>query len=292
MARSTSESVAPEFSTAANGRGSKAPLHNLLELRDCSDITIENVILRGAYHWCLVLLRSHDVTMRGIKILNGRVPNDDGIDICNCQNISIDRTFIRSDDDCIAIKGLLDSVHPGVPPQPVENLTITNSTFWCDRARVFLLGHESVAPTMQNIKVIDCDILHYKMVPFLLEPGEEMWLQHVLVENVWVVAQNQRADLIRLRPTVNQYMQLRQPGHINDVVFRDIQVTGDLAVDEGKVVLIGADQRHRVENVRLENVSFNHEPIDQTSSRIQCGENVNGLSFERSQSIPETKTNR
>ena len=37
------------------------------------------------------------------------------------------------------------------PNNNVENITVENCILWCDRARIFLLGHESRAPFMRDI---------------------------------------------------------------------------------------------------------------------------------------------
>jgi hypothetical protein len=55
---------------------------------------------------------------------------------------------------------------------------------WCDRARIFLFGHESRAPFMRGMTLRDLDINHFTMTPFLFELGEEMRLEDVTVENV------------------------------------------------------------------------------------------------------------
>ena len=54
------------------------------------------------------------------------------------------------------------------------------------------------------------------MTAFLLEPGEEMRLEDVRIEDVRVHGEGQR-ELARLKPTVNQYMQTKVPGHVRGV---------------------------------------------------------------------------
>ena len=82
---------------------------------------------------------------------------------------------------------------------------------WCDRARIFLLGHESRAAFMRQITLRNLDIIHFTMTPFLFEPGEDMRLEDVTVENVRLHGEGQR-ELIRLKPVVNQYMRKQGAG--------------------------------------------------------------------------------
>ena len=75
--------------------------------------------------------------------------------------------------------------HAEVWDQAVGNLeyiTVENCLLWSDRARVFLLGHESRAEYMRHIVLRNLDILHFNMTPFLFEPGEEMSIEDVIVE--------------------------------------------------------------------------------------------------------------
>ena len=49
---------------------------------------------------------SRHLVVRGVKICGSRVQNDDGINPCNSQDVLMTDCFIRTDDDCIALKGL------------------------------------------------------------------------------------------------------------------------------------------------------------------------------------------
>ena len=95
--------------------------------------------------------------------------------------------FIRSDDDCIALKGLdFQAANSNV-----EHITVENCVLWCDRARVFLLGHESRAAFMRDVTLRNLDIIHFAMTPFLMEPGEDMCLENVHIENVRLYGEGQ-----------------------------------------------------------------------------------------------------
>ncbi|MBN1418808.1 MAG: endo-polygalacturonase, partial [Planctomycetes bacterium] len=139
----------------------KGPVGNLIAIRDASDVEVSGITLRGSSHWTIVPSKSRRVTIRNVKLCNSRVQNDDGINPCNSQDVLITDCFIRSDDDCVALKGL-DATGGNV-----ERITVEGSILWCDRARIFLLGHESRAPFMRNITLRNLDIIHFTMTPFL-----------------------------------------------------------------------------------------------------------------------------
>jgi hypothetical protein len=189
--------------------------------------------------------------------------------------VRITDCFIRSDDDCVALKGLDFSGENN----NVERITVENCVFWCDRARIFLLGHESRAPFMRQITIRNLDIIHFSMTPFLFEPGEDMRLENVIVENVRLNGEGQR-EFIRLRPVVNQYMRKKTPGFVKDITFRNVSLEG--APGEYFVQLEGADAEHNVQQVLFQNVTVNGQPLRENSPRLRIGQNVQQVRFSTS----------
>ena len=237
-----------------------------------TNIDISGITIRGAWHWTIVPRNSRDVVVRNVKLCGARVQNDDGINPCNSQNVLITDCFIRTDDDCVALKGL----DLNGPASNVEGIRVENSTLWCDRARIFLLGHESRAPFMRDIRLRNLDIIHFSMTAFLFEPGEEMRLQDVTVENVRVNGEGQ-SELIRLKPVVNQYMHNKVPGYIRSVAFGDLSVSGQPG--PYRVQLSGADAQHDIQDVSFKHVQILGSELGATSERLELGGHVQNLEF-------------
>jgi len=239
-----------------------------------TNVEVNGITIRGSSHWTIVPRASRNVTVRNVKLCGSRVQNDDGIDPCNSQEVLITDCFIRSDDDCVAMKGLdLNTLNNNV-----ENVVVENCTLWCDRARIFLLGHESRAAHMRNITLRNLEIIHYTMTPFLLEPGEEMRLEDVRIEHVKLHGEGQR-EIARLKPVVNQYMQNKVPGHVRGVHFKDVEVYGELGAY--LMQLEGADDGHRVQDVTFENVTVLGQQLKVDSPFMQVGQHVEGVQFLR-----------
>jgi hypothetical protein len=250
----------------------KGPIGNLISIRNCTDLEVRDITCRGSSHWTIVPRNSQKVTVRNVKICGSRVQNDDGINPCNSQNVLITNCFIRSDDDCVALKGLDFTA----PNSNVEGITVENSILWCDRARIFLLGHESRAAYMRNITLRNLDIIHFTMTAFLLEPGEDMRLENVTAEDIRIHGEGQR-EFIRLRPVVNQYMRKTVPGFIRNVRFKNVTIEGQPG--EYLVQVQGADAEHDVQDVTFENVSILGEKLTQESGRVKIGENAKDIRF-------------
>lgn len=242
----------------------KGPVGSQIAIRGSSDVEVRDIVIRGSAHWTIVPVNSRKVTIRNVKLCNSRVQNDDGINPCNSQDVLITDCFIRSDDDCVALKGL----ELRGPESNVERIVVENSILWCDRARIFLLGHESRAERMRDVTLRNLDIIHFSMTAFLFEPGEDMRLEDVRVQDVRVHGEGQRS-FIRLLPVVNQYMRKKVPGSIRDVRFERVRLEGrpgDYLVEIG-----GADQDHDVRGVSFEDVSIAGEPLGPDSSRLRVG---------------------
>jgi hypothetical protein len=250
----------------------RGPVGNLIAVRNSTNVEINGITLRGSSHWTIVPRNSKRVAIRNVKICNSRVQNDDGINPCNSQDVLITDCFIRSDDDCIALKGLDFRGENS----NVEHIIVENSTLWCDRARIFLLGHESRAGFMRNVTFRNLDIIHFTMTPFLLEPGEDMRLQDITIENIRINGEGQR-QFIRLRPVVNQYMRTKVPGFIRNVVLRNITLNGHPG--DYLVQIHGADAEHNVRDVTFENVSIRGEKLDSHSERVRLGEYTQNINF-------------
>lgn len=236
------------------------------------DISVEGITIRGSSHWTIVPQNSRHVTIRNVKLCNSRVQNDDGINPCNSQDVLITDCFIRTDDDCVAMKGLsLSGANNNV-----ERITVDNCILWCDRARIFLLGHESRAASMRHITLRNLDIIHFTMTAFLLEPGEEMRLEKVVVDNVRVHGEGQ-GELIRLKPVVNQYMHKKVPGFINNVRFKDLELTGQPGAY--RIQIFGADAEHAVKGATFEDVSILGTRLTRNSPQVILGPHIDGVQF-------------
>jgi len=251
----------------------RGPVGNLIAIRNSTDVEVNGITLRGSSHWTIVPKNSQRITIRNVKLCNSRVQNDDGINPCNSQDVLVTDCFIRSDDDCIALKGL---DFRGANSN-IEQITVENSVLWCDRARIFLLGHESRAEFMRNVTLRNLDIIHFTMTLFLLEPGEDMRLEDVTIKDIRVHGEGQR-EFIRLRPVVNQYMRKKVPGFIRNIRFSNITLEGQPG--EYLVQIQGTDAEHNVQNVTFENVSVAGSKLTKNSNRVRLGKYTNNIRFD------------
>ncbi|HSO87037.1 MAG TPA: glycosyl hydrolase family 28 protein, partial [Draconibacterium sp.] len=77
--------------------------HRPIEINQCENVLIEGIILTECRHWSCASTASDKVTYNNLKIVSEN-DWDDGIDIVGSTNVLVNNCFIRTKDDCIAIK--------------------------------------------------------------------------------------------------------------------------------------------------------------------------------------------
>jgi hypothetical protein len=129
---------------------------------------------------------------------------------------------------------------------------------------------------MRNVTLRNLDIIHFTMTPFLFEPGEDMRLENITIEDIRIHGEGQR-ELIRLRPVVNQYMRNKVPGFIRGISFRNITVEGQTG--DYLVQIEGADTEHDVRDVTFENVSILGSKLTEGSKPVRIGKHTDNVRF-------------
>lgn len=70
----------------------------------CTKVSVSGITIREAANWSLHFLACNDVKVSGISIKNNMdIPNSDGIDMYDSENITISDCDIRAGDDAIAV---------------------------------------------------------------------------------------------------------------------------------------------------------------------------------------------
>ena len=75
----------------------------LVNFNECERILMEDVTLLRSPFWVIHPLKSTDITVKRVKMIN-EGPNGDGCDPESCDRVLIEDCFFNTGDDCIAIK--------------------------------------------------------------------------------------------------------------------------------------------------------------------------------------------
>lgn len=130
----------------------KYPRPKLISFERSSRITIKDIYLIDAPSWTINPIRSSDITVDNISILNpADSPNTDGVNPESCKNVRISNCYIDVGDDCIAIKSGTEDADELIV---CENITITNCTMVHGHGGV-VLGSE-MSGGIRNVVISNC----------------------------------------------------------------------------------------------------------------------------------------
>ena len=124
----------------------------LVNFNECQRVLMEDITLLRSPFWVIHPLKSTDITIRRVKMIN-EGPNGDGCDPESCDRVLIEDCFFNTGDDCIAIKSgrNLDGRQRDMPS---ENIIIRNCEMKNGHGGV-VIGSE-ISGGAKNIFAHDC----------------------------------------------------------------------------------------------------------------------------------------
>lgn len=268
-----------------------------IDLANCQDVSISGIVeTRGIGGWCSKVTNCDRVTVRDYHVLASVVWSADGFNPCNSRDVVLDRCFIRSGDDTIAIKGLTGGnvlTMPHIPPlsqPPVENITIRNCVFWSDHNEVIAIGCETRARHIRNIRISDCDVLfhyaHEGLGVFGIVPLHGTEISGIVYENIRVEHCEEQLFCFRFLDTIwgipgDQSF----PGGISHVTIRNVTVLHQK--DGPRSEFTGYAPDKRIEHVLIENLRYGESLIaDAAGMGLRKNEHVMDIRF-KSEGVAE-----
>ncbi len=124
---------------------------HMIQFFKCKNILLQDIHITNSPFWCVHLLQSENITVRGISF-NAKNVNNDGIDPEYSKNILIEDVDFDNGDDNVAIKAGRDFEGRAVA-MTTENVLIRNCRF--KGLHAVVIGSEMSAG-VQNILVENC----------------------------------------------------------------------------------------------------------------------------------------
>jgi hypothetical protein len=256
-----------------------------IHIQDSKNIVIDGIILEDSHSWQIVPINCDNVTIRNTKILSDN-GSDDGIDIVRSRNVKIENCFIRTKDDCIAVKTVYD--YPTTINS--ENIEVDGCVFWnAAWGNGLEIGFELRSEYVRNVTFKDCDVIHVEDgAVFSIHNGDQSIVENIRFENIRVEDARQKLFDIAIfltqysidRPDDQQERTRRYlngawdgvlsvtpdnkayhskyRGQIRDVIFKDIYVTDGLLPFS---IFCGFDEQHQVENITIDNLVVHGKKI-------------------------------
>ena len=137
------------------GRGS---LGGNLSVNGCENLTVDGIFMRSTRGWTNTVTNSINTAYRNVKVFShSGTWGLDGINPVSCKGFLIDDCFIRTRDDCIAVKA---NGNPDNFDLSCRDVTVRGCVLvgW-DHADGMTLGFELNGGIVENILMQDCDVL-------------------------------------------------------------------------------------------------------------------------------------
>jgi len=273
-----------------------------LHLYDCDDVDIEGIVIRDPNVYAITPVICRNLRISDVKIVGLWRYNSDGIDPCNCENVIIERCFVRSFDDSIAIKGLADLSPHGeyeIGRRRADNILVRDCVIWNDWGRAFEIGAETCATEISNVHFQNCDIIHASRVAMDIQNGDAALVRNIVFEDIRVELHDNEPEprtqerpsdtysdtmegeycprLFVLHVPKTAYSVDEERGRIMNVTFRNIRTIGK-KVPESRIN--GYDDEHQVEDVIIENLRLGDKvATDPASGNIVIRDHVGNVVF-------------
>jgi hypothetical protein len=241
----------------------------LVHLAGCRNVRIEGVTLLDGRTWQVVPAGCDGVTIQNIAIVSGG-NSDDGIDLVSSRDVLVEGCFIRTKDDCIAIKGVPDFHERAA--LPVRDVEVRRCVFWnAEWGNALEIGYETRVDEMTRIAFRDCDVIHCEAERYgsggvlTIHNGDRAVISDVLYEDIRV--EDAREKLVDFKISVDRYSRDAERGQIRDITLRNVRVVGGIAPVS---ILQGFDGEHLPGPITFEDVVIHDEPPmrDAASARL------------------------
>lgn len=222
---------------------------------NANDLLVEGVTFLDAETFCTVYRKSHDVRIRNVKII-AKDGNSDQNDIVGCQRVHVSDVFYRGYDDGIVIKVAIE-----VKDMFSHDILAENSVIWTDLAHPLTVGTE-VMNNVYNVMFTNIDILHvrqpaHKSRALAIHVGDngtvhDVTFTDIRIESIEKALVNGFVDLIQLEIKPNVYSKTKLPGHMRNIIFRNIELLN--APNMPLIDIRGFGPENTIEGVTFENI--------------------------------------
>jgi hypothetical protein len=296
--------VASRPGKTGNGGPGGDGTRNMVYLEHTTDVRIEGItIFNSDFEWTVFLKGTAGTRIDGLKILNPSMRyGDDGIDVASSTDVLIQNIFVRTNDDCVVVKNLLDA--------DSHDITVRHAVLWNmpTGGNGLEVGFEMRNTRTHGIHFQDIDIIHVERGSAIsIHNGDAAVVDDVTYDDIRV--EDARRKLIDFAVIYAQYgadkpaspaenarrldrggtwdglltytpeekpERARQRGHISNVRVTNLRVV-DGALPYS--VIAGFDAEHGIDGVVIEGLQYLGRPIMNAADGKFTIENARGVIF-------------
>jgi len=261
--------------------------HGLIEqpkggfiIKHSSNIRVEGLTFINPAHGTLACMQSQHVALSDIKTFSA-VPWGDGINVYSCEDVSLDKAFIRTSDDCFTVYAHRDDTYGDA-----RHIRVSDSTFWANTAHAMFVGMhgntekpETIEDVVfKNIDVLDLheDQPDYQGV-MAIYAGDSNLVRNITFEDIRV-DRIEEGKLFNFRVGYNSKYNTSPGRGIENVTLSHVTFTGRGTV--GASVIQGYDETHRVRHVAIEDVRIGGQKLTKAAHGVlEMGGYVDDVTF-------------
>ena len=219
----------------------------LIQFFNSKNILVENVQIEDSPFWCIHLLKSKSITIRGLKY-NAHNNNNDGIDPEYSSDILIENVLFDNADDNVAIKAGRDNEGRSNSNTPSENIVIRNCEF--KGLHAIVIGSEMSAG-VRNVYVENSKFRGYLKRGIFIKTNSDRggFIKDIYFNNL---AFGKVEDCIYITANYHGEGSGLFPSKVSDISFSNISCIE--ATNTGIVIEGFPDKK--VENIKLDHINI------------------------------------
>jgi polygalacturonase len=219
----------------------------LIQFFNSKNILIENVQIEDSPFWCIHLLKSKSITIRGVKY-DAHNNNNDGIDPEYSSDILIENVLFDNADDNVAIKAGRDDEGRSNSNTPSENIVIRNCEF--KGLHAIVIGSEMSAG-VRNVYVENSKFRGYLKRGIFIKTNSDRggFIKDIYFNNL---AFGKVEDCIYITANYHGEGSGLFPSKVSDISFSNISC---IEASNTGIVIEGFPDK-KVANIKLDNITI------------------------------------
>ena len=192
------------------------------------DIEIRGITLLDGGSWHIVPTACKNVLIEDVNVL-GKVITGDGIDIVGSENVVVRNCFVRANDDCISIKA--EEFQDPSGCADVKNILVEDCIFWnAEFGNTLEIGYETRCDEISDVVFRNCDVVHCQYEGnqsggvLTIHNADRAHVHNIVYENIRI--EDAQEKFIDIKTLDSKYSRDRERGMVNDILFRNIEITG------------------------------------------------------------------
>lgn len=232
----------------------------LIQFFNSKNILIEDVKIEDSPFWCIHLLKSKSITLRGLKY-DAQNNNNDGIDPEYSSDILIENIQFNNGDDNVAIKAGRDDEGRVNSNTPSENIVIRNCEF--KGLHAVVIGSEMSAG-VRNVYVDNCKASGYLKRGIYIKTNSDRggYVKDLHFSNI---ALGQVEDCIYMTANYHGEGGGLYPSKISDISISNVSCE---SASNAAIVIEGFPEK-KVENVVLDTITIKSAKNGMTLTNTQ-----------------------